>query len=256
MKLEQNEDFEYNDKLELTTKAHYTAVIEEDEYKVKELAEYDKEIEYIIDLGANIGTAAYHFQHNFPNAKIITCEPEPELMEYTKKNTGNKLIYVQEAIIGDDRKEVTFNVCKWEGNGHVDGNFRWDLFKPMGSEQVGQIQVKASTLRELMERYEFPRIDLLKIDTEGMEGQILTNFKPYLHLVKHFRGEWHGDTDREVMIEALKDTHELHVDRRLVSHGDFFAIRKDVDKELQRVEKVSNGSITHRVGLPDKIIYD
>lgn len=256
MKLKENEDFEYNDKLELTTKAHYTAVIEEDEYKVRELADYDKDINYIVDLGANIGAAAYQFQHHFPNAKIITCEPEPELLEYTRKNTGDKLIYVQEAIIGDDRKEVTFNLCKWEGNGHVDGNFRWDLFAPMGSEKVGQIQVKASTLKNIIERYEFPKIDLLKIDTEGMEGQILTKFKPYLSCVKHFRGEWHGDVDREVIREALKDTHEIFIDRKLTTHGDVFATRKDVAEALKRIEQHDGYKIIKRVGLPDKIQYD
>lgn len=256
MKLKENEDFEYNEKLELTTKAHYTAVIEEDEYKIKQLADYDKDINYIVDLGANIGAAAYQFQHHFPNAKIITCEPEPELLEYTRKNTSNKLIYVQEAIIGDYRKEVTFNLCKWAGNGHVDGNFRWDLFAPMGSEKVGQIQVKASTLKDIMERYEFPKIDLLKIDTEGMEGQILTKFKPYLSCVKHFRGEWHGDVDREVIREALKDTHEIFIDRKLTTHGDVFAIRKDTAEELKRVEQKNGYKIIKRVGLPDKVQYD
>lgn len=250
MKLKENEDFEYNEKLELTTKAHYTAVIEEDEYKVKELAEQDKNIEYIVDLGANIGTAAYQFQHYFPEAKIIVCEPEPELLEYARKNTGDKLIYVQEACIGDDRKEVIFNLCKWEGNGHVDGNFRWDLFKPMGSEKVGELKVVASTLKEIMDRYEFPRIDLLKIDTEGMEGQILTKFKPYLHLVKHIRGEWHGDIDREIIREALKDTHDVYLCQRLSTHGDMFAILKGNETVIDK----GDYKIIKRIGLPDKII--
>lgn len=257
MKLEQNKDFEYNDKLELTTKAHYTAVVEEDEYKVKELSEADKDIKYIIDIGANIGTASYQFKRFFPNAKILVCEPEPELLEYAIKNTGGTLIYVQEAIIGDDRKEVTFNVCKWEGNGHVDGNFRWDLFAPMGSEKLSEIKVKASTLKDLIDRYEFPQIDLLKIDTEGMEGQILTAFKPYLNLVRHFRGEWHGDIDREVMREALKDTHYLYIDRRLTTHGDVFAFQKEYANKNQKVSTQFTDGIEYKIikraGLPDKI---
>lgn len=256
MKLQENEDFEYNDKMELTTKAHYTAVVVEDEYKIRELYDFDKDIKFIVDLGANVGTASYQFQKFYPNAKILVCEPEPELLECAKKNTANKLIYVQEAIIGDDRKEVTFNVCKWPGNGHVDGNFRWDLFEPMGSEKIGEIKVPASTLKEIIERYEFPKIDLLKIDTEGMEGQILTAFKPYMSVVKHFRGEWHGDVDREVIREALKDTHEIFIDRKLKTHGDVFATRKDVAENLRRVEEKNGFKIIKRVGLPDKAIYE
>ena len=254
MKLKENEDFEYNDKLELTTKAHYTAVVEEDEYKVKELFEADKDIKYIVDIGANIGTASYQFHKYFPEAKILVCEPEPELLEYARKNTKNELTYVPDAIIGDDRKEVTFNLCKWEGNGHVDGNFRWDLFEPMGSMKVGEIKVPASTLKEIMERYEFPKIDLLKIDTEGMEGQILTKFKPYLSCVKHFRGEWHGDVDREEMREALKDTHDIYINRKLSTHGDFFATLKEVVRDLSKTVDYDGYKVVKRPGLPDKIV--
>lgn len=239
----------YSPDLQECVEGHYIAVIQEDEYRIAELADGDKEIEYIVDLGANVGMASLQFQTFFPNAKIIACEPEPECMKYTKLNTDNKLIYVEEACVGDDRKEVTFNVCKWAGNGHVDGNFRWDLFEPMGSEKVKEIKVGASTLKEIMDRYNFPRIDLLKIDTEGLEGQILTKFKPYLHLVKHIRGEWHGDVDREIIREALKDTHDIFINQKLKTHGDVFAVRKGEETVFQK-----NGyEFTKRIGLPDKI---
>ncbi len=216
----------FSPELEECVFGHYEAVVENDEYKVAELADQDKEIEYIVDLGANVGMASYQFQKYFPEAKILVCEPESECMKYTKLNTDNKLIYIEEAIIGDDRKEVTFNVCKWAGNGHVDGNFRWDLFEPMGSKLDHQITVPASTLKEIIDKHNFPRIDLLKIDTEGLEGQILQKFKPYMHLVKHFRGEWHGEAEIPLIRDALKDTHDYYFDRKLSTHGDVFATRK------------------------------
>lgn len=243
----------YSPDLEECATGHYTAVVEEDEYKVEELFDQDKDIEYIVDLGANLGTASMQLQRFFPNAKILVCEPHPELMKYAKLNTDNKLIYVEEAIVGDDRKEVTFNICKWAGNGHVDGNFRWDLFEPMGSKLDHQITVPASTLQEIMVRYGFPRIDILKIDTEGMEGQILQKFKPYMNLVKHIRGEWHGDKEIPVIKDALKDTHDFYFNRKLFTHGDVFAVRKDfVSHETQN----EGFKIVHKLGLPEKIVYD
>jgi len=216
----------YSPELQECAFGHYEAVVENDEYRVQELFDSGEKIEYIVDIGANLGTASMQFQRFFPDAKILVCEPEPELMKYAKLNTDNKLTYVEEAIIGDDRKEVTFNVCKWAGNGHVDGNFRWDLFEPMGSKLDHKITVPASTLKDLMDRYNFPRIDLLKVDTEGMEGQILQAFKPYMFLVKHFRGEWHGDKEIPIIRDALKDTHEYYFDRKRTTHGDVFATLK------------------------------
>lgn len=215
-----------SDKLRLCADSHETAVITNDEYKIKELFELDPKIQYIVDIGANLGAASFKFQTFFPKAKIIVCEPEPELMKYAKLNTGNKLIYEQVAVIGDKRKTVTFNVCQWAGNGHVDGNFRWDLFEPMGSKKDYEIKVKATTLKALITKHKFPKIDLLKIDCEGMEGQILQAFKPYMKLVKHFRGEWHGQEDIPLIEDALKDTHDVIFDRRFTTHGGIFASPK------------------------------
>ena len=58
------------------------------------------------------------------------------------------------------------------------------------------------------------------------------------------------------MREALKDTHDIFIDRRLKTHGDFFATRKDVSEALKRVEEKNGFKIIHRVGLPDKAFYE
>ena len=81
----------YSPELQECVEGHYIAVVEDDEYKVAQLAQDDKEIEYIVDLGSNVGMASLQFQTYFPEAKILVCEPEPECMKYTKLNTNNKL---------------------------------------------------------------------------------------------------------------------------------------------------------------------
>lgn len=224
--------------------AHEQAVIVDDEYKIKELYALDKDIEYIVDLGANVGTSAFKFQTFYPKAKILVCEPEPECMKYAKLNTGNKLTYVEKAVIGDDRKEVTFNVCKWAGNGHVDGHFRWDLYAPMGSKKDHEIKVEACTLKDLVDEYNFPRIDLLKIDTEGMESEILRAYKPYLKNVKYIRGEWHGDKEKALIREILSDTHDVMMESIAKTQGGIFAeLKKDLDKPKPLPENVKRGIV-------------
>jgi len=243
----------FSPELEECVVGHEEAVIVQDEYKIQELFDADPNIEYIVDIGANVGAASYQFQRYFPNAKILSCEPDPECMKYVKLNTDNKLIYVEGAITGDNRREVTFNICKWRGNNHIEGNFRWDLFEPMGSKLDHEITVPASTLKDIVDKHNFPKIDLLKVDTEGMEGQILTAFKPYMSLVKHFRGEWHGREDSEIMKAALSDTHCIFISRVNTTHGDFFAIRKDVAEKLKVIEENNGYSIIKTPGLPDRI---
>jgi len=234
--------FQYTPELKECVEAHEQAVVISDEYKIKELFRTDKDIEYIVDCGANIGAASFKFQTFYPNAKILVCEPEPECMKLAKLNTGNKLIYVEKAVIGDDRKEVQFNVCKWAGNGHVDGHFRWDLFAPMGSKKVAEITVPACTLKDLMEEYGFPRIDLLKVDTEGMESEI---FKAVdLRKVKHIRGEWHGDVEKSLIREILSDTHDVLLESDFDTHGGIFAeLKPDLDKPKPLKENVRRGIV-------------
>lgn len=211
--------------LRVCADSHEQAVIFDDEYGIKKLAVADPDIKYIVDIGGNVGAATVMFQKAFPNAQIILCEPAPENMKYARLNTEEvgRVTYFEGAIVGTDEKEVTFNICDWAGNHHVDGHFRWDLFTPMGSKFNHAIKVPAMTLKDLIDGLRFPRIDLLKIDCEGLEGEILQSFKPYMSKVRHFRGEWHGDDDIPRIQDALEATHNVWFDRKFTTHGDIIA---------------------------------
>lgn len=51
--------------------------------------DYDFEPKIIIDCYANIGLAIVYFKNRFPNAKIISIEPEQSNFEMLLKNTQN-----------------------------------------------------------------------------------------------------------------------------------------------------------------------
>jgi FkbM family methyltransferase len=197
-----------SEELRLCANAHEEEVIVKDSYRLKPLILKDPNIQYVVDIGGNIGAFSTHVQRLLPLAKVIVCEPEPSMMHYIKENTDNKLIYVEKAVIGDPTvKEVTFNICKWQGNHHVDGRFNWDAYKPVGSEKLRSIAVGATTLQQIVDENSFPRIDLLKIDTEGSEPEILQGIKPWLKNIRHIIGEWHSQKDLAIIKEVLKDTH-------------------------------------------------
>lgn len=227
----------HNEELALCAQAHEDEVIIKDSYNVKVLAEHDPNIEYIVDIGGNLGASSVQFSTYFPNAKIIVCEAESMLMSYAKENTDNKLIYVEKAIVGDSNiKEVTFNICKWQGNHHVAGKFDMEIYgvPEVGSEILGQRTVPATTLQDVVLENDFPRIDLLKIDTEGSEGEILQSFKANLSKVKHIIGEFHSQKDLVLIKEALEKTHDvMYIDGAFkqpdgqVANGGFFAELKE-----------------------------
>lgn len=188
---------------------HEEEVITNDSYELKKLYDRDKGIEYVIDIGANVGAFSYYIKQLYPNAKVISCEPEPHCMKWVKVNTKNKGIYVEKAVVGDPTlKEVTFNVCHWAGNHHVDGKFDMAQWSRYGCRVDSQITVPAITLQEVIDQNKFTKVDLLKIDTEGSEGDILEGIKPWLKNVKYIIGEWHSQKDLERIKDILKDTHK------------------------------------------------
>lgn len=220
-----------NDALRLCADAHEQEVITNDSYKIKPLLARDPNIEYVVDIGGNIGAFSRHIQVLLPHAKIIFCEPEQDLMDYAKLNTENKLIYVQAAVVGDPTvDQVQFNICKWQGNHHVDGTFNWDAYAPVGSEKLSTITVLATTLLKIVDENKFPRIDLLKVDTEGSEPAILEGIKPWLKNIRHIVGEWHSQSDLARIKETLADTHNatftdgaFKESSGLIANGEFIA---------------------------------
>lgn len=203
-----------SDNLRLCADAHEEEVITKDSYEIKALSERDSDIKYIVDIGANIGCFGIQVSRFFPEAKIIVCEPEPELMKYNKINTDNKLIYVEKAIVGDPKlTEVQFSVCKWQGNHHVKGKFRMDTYgvPEVGSEILYDITVPATTLGQVIADNNFPRVDLLKIDTEGSEPDILESVKGWLGNIRHIAVEWHSQDDLARIKKALEATHDMAI---------------------------------------------
>lgn len=199
-----------NAELRLCADAHEEEVIKKDSYGLIPLSQIDKDIQYIVDIGANVGAFSVFAQQLFPDAKIISCEPEATMMNFVRENTNHKLVYIEKAIVGDSsQKEVKFNICKWQGNHHVDGVFNKEVYcRPeIGSEILSSITVPAVDLMTVVKENNFPRIDLLKIDTEGAEPQILQSIKPWLGNVRHILLEWHSQDNLKEIKEILKDTH-------------------------------------------------
>ena len=226
-----------NAELRVCADAHEEEVINKDSYGLKALVEKDKDIKYIIDIGANVGAFSAFAQRLFPNAKIIACEPEPMMMSFVKENTDNKILYFEGAVVGDPSlKEVKFNICKWQGNHHIDDVFNKEVYcKPeVGSEILSSITVPAATLNEIVINNIFPKIDLLKIDTEGAEPQILESIrKESLKKIRHILLEWHSQKDLARIKEVLKDTHNCKFIDGYFKEADGTAANGNIIAELK-----------------------
>jgi len=122
---------------------------------------------YIVDAGANVGLASLYFLRRFPQARVISIEPDPENFAIAQKNL---------APFGDRCHLV--NAALWSTAGTLfisRGTFRdgrhWAT-QTLPLQAAGEETVQARTIKSLTNEFRFPRVDLLKMDIEGAEVSV------------------------------------------------------------------------------------
>jgi FkbM family methyltransferase len=146
--------------------ATFKEVLREEEYNFQ----LDKPPNTIIDAGANIGLTAVWFSVRYPDAKIIAVEAERSNYDLLIRN------------VAEFPNVVPVHAALWSHRGMlaVDdpaGAGEW-AFQTTELEQGAPAAhgvVESLTVRDLMTRYNFSRIDLLKVDIEGAEQEVFAD---------------------------------------------------------------------------------
>lgn len=150
----------------------------------------------IVDFGSNIGISAAYFLSRSPDAFCYLYEPLPRNITRLRENLqpfGDRYA-LQEVAVGVTDGEVQFG---WEETGRYGGV----------NAQTGHTLTVASTnsrqaLDDIVGKH--GHIDVLKIDIEGLEGQVVANIPAELarHIGKLFV-EYTFDTN------PLAETHSM-----------------------------------------------
>lgn len=130
----------------------------------------------IFDVGANVGFLTWHFRKIFPQAMVYAFEPDPvprQTLESAHRDDPQIRIFPLAAA--DQNGELTFvqrsvscNSSLMQADGRSGG---------LGEHAI---QVQARTLDHFCAEESVPRIDLLKIDTEGADLLVLQGAKNLL----------------------------------------------------------------------------
>lgn len=146
----------------------------------------------ILDLGANLGVASLYFYLEYPKARIIAFEPDPELFELLNANLeGLSRIETRRIAISDRDGEVDFFGIG-DDSGSLVGGFQ---------EPSHEYRVPCSKLSAVLQ--EFPRVDFLKMDIEGAEVSAIAEAKFYLHLVDYLFVEFHSFSNQSQSLSKL-----------------------------------------------------
>lgn len=125
-----------------------------------------------VDVGANIGVSALYFLTRNPDVRCHVYEPVPQNIERLRRNLegfGNRYVLHEEAV-ATATGDVEFGV---EPTGRYGG---------IGLETGSTIQVHARDVNDVLEEVLAAegRIDVLKIDTEGLEVATVAAIRPRL----------------------------------------------------------------------------
>jgi FkbM family methyltransferase len=161
------------------------------EYRVEPIA--PESIEYIVDLGSNIGVTAMFWAQRYPNAKMVLVEPDPENFKLLQRNTAafQERCVLLNVAVSDKRGETTFF--------RSDREYGHSILK--GDDSVSEIVVKTLTVSDVLEQAGFPRVDLLKMDIEGGEQIVMPTIGIWKFAPRYLIAELHPPYDFSVFSE-------------------------------------------------------
>lgn len=151
----------------------------------------------VVDIGAHIGCFAKLWHERNPQARIICVEACPENIDALRANVGDFAEIVQAACTYEPEPVALLNAvrpnCESTGGSVVVpcSEMETTPLRQEGYKYWSDLrELPKVTLEELMQRFGFDRIDVLKLDCEGSEYSILGHTSS-LERIRTIVGEYH-----------------------------------------------------------------
>lgn len=147
----------------------------------------------ILDCGSNIGLSIIYFKKHYPDARIISFEPDKKIFQLLKENISqfgeqSNIELRNEAVWTDNA------VLSFQSTGSMGGSIQKES---SGKENI--IQVEAVRLKDFLNT----KVDFLKIDIEGPEIEVLSDCSSVLHNVENIFVEYHCNKNEVQRLDSL-----------------------------------------------------
>lgn len=157
----------------------FNEIVTRDQYKARELIR-----DYVVlDIGANIGTFSFFVHYLAPQAKIFAFEPTQEIFTQLQKtidthNLSHHIVPMQVAM--GEREEVGTLMIEEESLGVRNLLSTSAFLKGREDEFSNSHPISITTIDAFVQQENLPRVDFIKIDTEGYEKEIIRGAKHVL----------------------------------------------------------------------------
>jgi FkbM family methyltransferase len=160
--------------------------------------DYGNSVETILDCGANIGLSTLYYQRRFPQAKIISIEPEKRNYNLLIKNTVNytNISTLENGVYGEDCDLKVVDI------GEGEASYRTTYFEE--AKKVLQT-ISCRSINSIMNEFGLSKIDILKMDIEGSEKECLFSREiEWLEKTRYFLVEIHENIYPGLKKEMLR----------------------------------------------------
>lgn len=132
-----------------------------------------KNIECLVDVGANVGQFSLLCKIVYPNASIHAFEPLNEAAETFEKVLGHEAdVHLYRHAIGSKAADQLINVtARSDSSSLLVPDAQSRIFP--GTHAISQEAVRVLPLQDVLRREVIPSPALLKIDVQGYEGEVL-----------------------------------------------------------------------------------
>lgn len=151
----------------------------------------------ILDLGSFTGMSPLFFTLRYPNAVVHCVEPDPDNFAALTRNTASfhAVTRLNSAVAGT-RGPRQLHVSGTQSCGH-------SLYPDATHDH--SVTVDCVTVDDLIERFNFQAIDILKFDVEGAEREVFADF-PFRVPVRSLVGELHlSPAEEQVFVRRFTD---------------------------------------------------
>ena len=144
----------------------------------------------IVDAGAHVGAATHYFKRRYPDARVLAFEANPVTFSLLQQNiASNHLsgVHATHAALAPEPGEILFYASANDDEPGAWGDSA--VRQPWHDHDATDVvRVPAVTLSSILTE----RVDLLKLDIEGMETAVLEEAGARLVRVREVILEFHG----------------------------------------------------------------
>ena len=146
----------------------------------------------VLDVGANLGVHALSWAKSHAGSRIFAFEPSRQTLAFLRRNVEQNGLSGQVEVI----EQALSDTCGIAEFFHCEDDAYSSLRDTRRKRVVDKYRVKLNTIDQFVQSKELARVDLIKIDVEGLEREVLVGGERVLKdLRPHLFVEIYGGTD-------------------------------------------------------------